>query len=82
MKQISKSEVNATSIKKLMEGPCFEITSDGVGKILCIVGAVEGMRSKLLVLASQIDAMRGMDRKPEPPPPTTFDVNDFIKQID
>lgn len=75
-----------TNPEEVKEGSCLEVTFNCEHLGLFIVGAVEGMRSKLFVLASQIDAMRGMDRKPEPPPivlaSPIFDVSDFIKHYE
>jgi len=59
MKQIPISKVKQMTAQEIKEGGCFEIVSDGESVAIVIVGAIEMMNQKIMVMASQIDLSRG-----------------------
>jgi len=59
MKQIPISKVKQMTAQEIKDGGCFEITSDEQPVAIVIVGAVQEMKQRITVLASQIDLARG-----------------------
>ena len=59
MEQIPISKVKQMTAQEIKEGGCFEIVSDGESVAIVIVGAIEMMNQKIMVMASQIDLSRG-----------------------
>lgn len=59
MKQISISKLKQLSAEEIKDGGCFEIVADGEPVAIVIVGAIEEMKQRIVVSASQIDLARG-----------------------
>jgi len=58
MKQISISKLKQMTGDEIKDGGCFTIVKDGEEVAIVIVGAIQEMKNKITVCASQIDAMR------------------------
>lgn len=59
MKQISISKLKQMTGDDIKNGGCFRIVKDDEEIAIVIVGAIQEMKTKIEVCASQIDAMRG-----------------------
>jgi len=59
MKEVSLTELKKLSAEGLKDSPCFQVTVNCEPVAIVIVGAMEGMKDRIRVLASQLDAARG-----------------------
>jgi len=59
MKEVSISKLKQMTGDEIKDGGCFTIVKDDEEIAIVIVGAIQEMKSKIMVLASQIDLMRG-----------------------
>ena len=59
MKNISLTQLKKMTGDEIKESGCFNLTRDGESLAIVVVGAVEETRTKIVVTAGMIDAMRG-----------------------
>ena len=59
MKQIAFSQLKLMSLKDIREGPCLEVTGDGMPVLYVVVEPQQAMGHRVRAICGQIDASRG-----------------------